>query len=253
MEKMYKLKVSGDNAVATDPDLKASVSARLPVLTLSKSFLDKNKISETEVNNTDSDNTVYKNDTGTELSVFANVVSANRNNNLLLIDPDVDELSVFIGVNDIQPSQFNNREITLQTYDIGATTTHYNSGENIMLSKEGYLAKFKTDKSSFGASSSGSLSIGSSSSGSSSNTMKKITLSVPGMNIGSLINRLKDNTTGLYEQANILEVLELDVNDLNLDITDSIFYTIYADTIFHNRLRYVGKDADLDKIYIPLL
>jgi len=81
----------------------------------------------------------------------------------------------------------------------------------------------------------------------------KYTLTIPGLRLASFIDKYKNSNTGLREDLNILEVLELDAKKLNIPTKDLVLYTIHATDFFRNELKFIGRNIDVDKIYIPLI
>ena len=239
MERTYKLKESNAISDVNDPKVTCHVSGHLPILTLSSDFIARNQLDSSNTINNGSTNVLYINDidgNAVDLTVVANINSVNRNNNLLLKDVD-DTILMVTGINDVKPKHYNKKELSFQSYMVGGKPINYNSGETLVLTTDSRINKLQT--------STPDLLL---------TNAKLITLSVPGMNIGSTITRTKSGTNGiLYEVINTLEVLELDVVASGIDVSNMVLFTIYSDTIFHNRMRYVGIDPDIDKVYIPLL
>jgi len=237
MERIYRVKKSGDDAKSSDPKLIAKLSGSLPILYLTGNFIDRYKIEETDTIFNNSPNSVYLEDANnTELDVLAEVFSANRNENLLLVDSTKNRLTIFNGVNDFVPDHFANNQIYVHAYDVGGTSLHYGSGETITLPTSTNMGKFSYTKSVNNLS-----------------KAKKYTLTLPGMRIGSMIDDVRYTGSGIKENVTILTILELDVDELQLDTKELTLYTIYSSDFFRNKLRIIGRNLDVNKIHIPLI
>jgi len=241
MDLTYKIKKSGDSNATTDALVNMSIGVHLPILTLTSTFIDRCIVHEDNAPSNSSDNVLYNNETGNELDVILNAsLGYTTNESVLTLDKDTKRLYLVPGINDIKPSQFSNRSVVLQSMAVGATTQHYNSGEKISLGTDSRLNDVVFD----------------------SNVLmpltgaKIITLAIRGMDVGNETFNLRQDLAGHNHKvaldARLVSLLELDVVNSGLDISEMVLYTILSDAFSHQRLRYVGKDTTVDKIYIPL-
>lgn len=229
---IYKLNAG----VAADTDTKVTIETAksMPFVTLTDAFIAKTKVWEIDIASfPDPTNTLFKDDgSGSNALIFiGSVLSASRNYNYIYYDKTINGYINVPMTDDVDITNFEYRDIATTAILYPAPINVTGAATSLYLGRDNYVKLPEPP---------GKLTNG-----------KVLGLSVQGINTSGSISRAKySDTPDIYEELNMLYLLEVDASALSLN-DDTPLYTMYSDGQFTNRLRYAGTGAPV-KIYIPL-